>query len=44
METLKEYMTIDGWTLIIAVATLIVLILAYRYARKSQNPVKYINM
>ena len=37
METLKNYMTIEWWTLIVAVATLIVSILAYRYARKSDK-------
>jgi len=37
METFKDYMTIEWWTLIVAVATLIVSILAYRYARKSNR-------
>ena len=37
METLKNYMAIEWWTLIVAVATLIVSILAYCYARKSNK-------
>lgn len=30
-------MTVDAWTLVVAIATLIVSILAYRYARRSSK-------
>ena len=35
MDILKEYNTIECWTLIVAIATFIVSCLAYRYNRKS---------
>lgn len=35
MEILKEYNTIEFWTLIVAIATFIVTCLSYRYNRKS---------
>ena len=37
MTEWKEYMTVEMMTLIVAIATLIVTILAYRYARKSNK-------
>lgn len=37
MEEWKEYMTIELWTLIVAVATLFVTIFSYCYARKSNK-------
>ncbi len=37
MVELKEYMTIEVWTLIVAIATFIVSCLAYIYNRKSDK-------
>ena len=33
----KQYMTIEVWTLIVAIATFIVSVMSYRYSRKKDN-------
>ena len=37
MVTIKDYMTIEVWTLIVAIATFIVSCLAYRHNRRSDK-------